>query len=54
MKPRDSKIISMKKIPRKFEELHTLFKNRRKFVKNEALPRLLDANLRHAVLDQIL
>ena len=37
------------------KELHTLCNNRRKFVKNEAfLPRLLDANLQHAVLDQLL
>ena len=36
------------------KELHTLFNNRRKFVKNEELPRLLDANLLHAALDQIL
>ena len=36
------------------KELHTFCNNKRKFVKNEALPRLLDANLQHAVLDQLL
>ena len=49
MKSRDNKI------RKKLEELQTLCKkNRRKFVKNEELPHLLDANLQHAVLDQIL
>mgnify|MGYP001500145430 CR=1 FL=1 len=47
----EKKVLDAKK---KLEELQTLCNNRRIFVKNEALPRLLDANLQHAVLDQIL